>query len=480
MRICLLNDSFPPVIDGVANTVVNYASDLQSRDNIEVAVGTPFYPDTDYSIYPYPVITYPSLNTTALTSGYRAGYPFPVKQIGEMAMFIPDIIHTHCPIASTFIARSLRSATGAPIILTYHTKYDIDIRRTVPGRLLQDESIKALVQNVSACDEVWTVSHGAGENLKSLGYQGEWKVVPNGVDFQKGLVPEPEVREAVKDYDLPADIPVFLFVGRMMNYKGLPLIIEALRNLAETHDFRMVFIGRGADEASLKKSASDAGFTVDERLSDGTVHTIPGENKNGRIIFTGSISDRNILRAWNTRADLFLFPSTFDTNGLVVREAAACGLASVLVIGSCAAEGITDGRNGFLIEENAESMAALLEHACTHLSEIREAGQKAMDEIYLSWHDAISLAEKLYGDVLERKKSGLLKEHNPMDEEAVFRITADAARLYAAAADDDLPLFDGMLDNLHDLRIQAENDFRERLEQTKKEAEDTLHQLLKK
>ena len=37
--------------------------------------------------------------------------------------------------------------------------------------------------------------------------------------------------------------------------------------------------------------------------------------------------DREILRAWNTRADLFLFPSTFDTNGLVVREAAACGLA---------------------------------------------------------------------------------------------------------------------------------------------------------
>ena len=26
--ICLLNDSFPPLIDGVANTVVNYAQEL--------------------------------------------------------------------------------------------------------------------------------------------------------------------------------------------------------------------------------------------------------------------------------------------------------------------------------------------------------------------------------------------------------------------------------------------------------------------
>ena len=49
-----------------------------------------------------------------------------------------------------------------------------------------------------------------------------------------------------------------------------------------------------------------------------------------------------------------------DTNGLVVREAAACGLASVLIKDSCAAEGITDGRNGFVIDENADAMASLL------------------------------------------------------------------------------------------------------------------------
>ena len=85
------------------------------------------------------------------------------------------------------------------------------------------------------------------------------------------------------------------------------------------------------------------------------------ERSPGKCIFTGPVYDRDALRAWNTRADLFLFPSTFDTNGLVVREAAACGLASVLIEGSCAAEGITDGRNGFIIEETPEALAALLQ-----------------------------------------------------------------------------------------------------------------------
>ena len=295
-----------------------------------------------------PIPYTPGLQTEDLTGGYRTGYPFAVKQIGSLLQFSPDIIHTHCPFVSCLIARSLRDASGAPIVFTYHTKYDIDIRRSVSLKILQEESIKAVVHNISACDEVWVVSRGAGENLNSLGYEGEWKVVRNGVDFPKGQADEADVIEAVKDYDLPADIPVFLFVGRLMNYKGLPMIAEALRILEEENDFRMVFIGSGPDEASLKEAILQSGLSLDERQDDGSITSHNGASKNGRVIFTGPIRDRNVLRAWNTRADLFVFPSTFDTNGLVVREAAACGLGAVMIRNSCAAEDITDGRNGFL------------------------------------------------------------------------------------------------------------------------------------
>ena len=65
----------------------------------------------------------------------------------------------------------------APLVLTYHTKYDIDIAKAVKRRLLQESAIRALVQNVNACDEVWVVSRGAGENLRSLGYEGEYTVM---------------------------------------------------------------------------------------------------------------------------------------------------------------------------------------------------------------------------------------------------------------------------------------------------------------
>ena len=390
MNICLLNDSFPPVIDGVSNTVKNYARILSETEGDSIIVATPRYPGADYSEFPYHVVPYRSLNTSALIHGYRTGDPFSLEAMEKLIEFAPDVIHTHCPMVSTIMARILREQTGAPIILTYHTKFEVDIARAVKARVLQRESIDAMVDNISACDEVWTVSRGAGENLVSLGYKGEYRVVSNGVDFEKGRVSSQLVKEATAGYDLPEGIPVFLFVGRIMTYKGLPIIVDALKLLHDDDiDFRMVFVGDGVDKQAIEKMVSDYGI-------------------GDKVIFTGAVHDRLVLRAWDTRADLFLFPSTYDTNGIVVREAAACGLASVLIKGSCAAEDVVDGRNGYLIDENAESMAALLKKISTDINALRETGQRAMDELYLSWNDAARIARGYYEEILEKKKSGEL------------------------------------------------------------------------
>ena len=397
MKVCLLNDSFAPVIDGVVNVMLNYADYLGRDHGAEVMVGTPKYPDADYSAYAYPVVPYQSFDTTAITNGYRTGNPFSGKAVAELAAFKPEIIHSHCPASATIIARLLREECGAPIVFTYHTKYDIDIERAVKIKLAAKESIRAMVSNIEACDDVWVVSRGAGESLKALGFQGDYRVMNNGVDFEKGRADAALVEKTTEGYDLPAGVPVFLFVGRMMTYKGLPLILDALKLLADSgQDFRMVFVGKGPDKELLERRAKELGL-----MENG---------KAGKCIFTGPIYDREALRAWNTRADLFLFPSTFDTNGLVVREAAACGLASVLIEGSCAAEDVSDGHNGFTIRETPEAMAALLREACGNLDRLHEVGENAMNELVLSWRDCVSAAYERYQVVLDEKKRGALQK----------------------------------------------------------------------
>lgn len=405
--ICLLNDSFPPVIDGVANAVVNYAQRLTERGDA-VTVATPAVPGADDSAFPFPVLRYPSFDTRKKL-GYVSGRPFSPELAARLQREGVGVLHTHCPIVSTFLARELRDVVDAPIVLTYHTKFDIDIAKAVRGKLPRESAIHALVQNISACDEVWTVSHGAGENLRSLGYQGDYLVMPNGVDLPRGRLTPEEIQAVTASHDLPEDVPCFLFVGRLMWYKGIRIILDALAALRDQgQPFRMVFLGGGMDEADIRKYTEALG------LSD-------------RCLFPGSVRDRQALRAWYCRADLFLFPSTFDTNGLVVREAAACGLPAVLIRGSCAAEDVTDGVTGFLIEENAPSMAACLTALLPNPEKLHSVGKAAEEKLYLSWSDAVDHAAARYETVIERYRSGQRRKSTLPDE--MFRSVGELMAL---------------------------------------------------
>ena len=392
--ICLLNDSFPPLIDGVANAVFNYARFIE-QDHAHSLVMTPQVPGSDDSKYDFSVVRYPSIDTRKLF-GYVTGYPFSPEAAHEVEAQNVSLLHTHCPVTSCLLARQLAEAYDLPLVLTWHTKYDIDIANAVKNKLLQESARQALLLNVNACDEIWTVSKGAGENLRSLGFEGEYIVMPNGVDLPREKVSDDLVAEATSDYDLPAGVPCFLFIGRLMWYKGLRIILDALKIFDDQGtDFRMVFVGGGGDEQEVRAYTQELGLE-------------------GKVIFTGAIYDREKLRAWYTRADLFLFPSTFDTNGLVVREAAASDTASVIIAGSCASEGVTDNRNGFLIEENAASLAAKLSELCANPDLIKAVGKCAGDELYLSWQDAVAHAYERYEVVLDNFRNGVYGRRDPL------------------------------------------------------------------
>ncbi len=447
--VCLFNDSFPPLIDGVANTVVNYAQELTALGRKAMVV-TPEHPEADDTRFPFPVQRYPSVDTRRLV-GYLAGYPFSPEVVRQLKNMKVDLLHSHCPVMSTILARSIREVVDAPLVFTYHTKFDVDAAKILKARLLTESALYLLASNISACDEVWVVSRGAGENMRSIGYQGDYYVMPNGVDMPRGRVSDEAVAEATAGYDLPDGVPVFLFVGRIMWYKGLRIILDALRLLqAEGQDFRMVFIGGGTDADEVRDYAAPLGE---------------------KCVFTGAISQRETLRAWYCRADLFLFPSSYDTNGLVVREAAASDLASVLIRGSCAAEGVEDGVDGFLIDENAGAMAARLREICRDPECMARVGRQAGERLYLSWADAVKMADERYGVVIENYRMGRYDDHHkPMDN----MLNAHGSMMEALAKVRDLG--DGLAD-----RVREERDeFREEREERREERREIRRELKEK
>ena len=405
LNVCLLNDSFPPLIDGVGNAVVNYAENIKKCGG-RATVVTPSYPDVSDEAFPFPVVRYPSVDFSKFC-GYRAGYPFDAKVLDRLNKENFDIIHSHCPIASTMLARALREITEKPLIFTYHTKFDIDIKNTIRSEKLQRLAIKVLVNNIEACDEVWVVSNGAGENLRTLGYTGDYRVMENGVDFARGRANDAQIAAINAAHGIGEDEVVLLFVGRMMWYKGIRILLDAARLLLnEGLRFRLMFVGEGGDFEEIKAYAETL------RLGDA-------------CIFAGAQRDRERLRAYFCRATMFVFPSTFDTNGIVVREAAACGLASMLIAGSCAAEGITDGRNGIFCEENAESAARAMRFACKNPQVLREIGMHAMREIYISWETAVRAAYARYGEIDALHRAGAFKDSRRVPLDSVYGTLAE-------------------------------------------------------
>ena len=394
--ICLLNDSFPPIIDGVANAVFNYAKVL-SRKGIGVSVVTPDHPEYDDSAFGFPVIRYPGMDMSSKI-GYVVGNPFYADTMKIIKAMDIGLLHSHCPVMSNVLARELRAALDIPMILTYHTKFDIEIHKAIKSQMISQLAIKALIESVSSCDELWVVSKGAGESLRSLGYNGDYIVMNNGVDMRRHTAEPDLIKSVTASYDLPEGVPVFLFVGRLMWYKGLKIILDALAALkSQDVDFRMVFVGKGQEAEEIVSYCSSRGL-------------------DNRCFFTGPVYDREELAAWYSRADLFLFPSTFDTNGLVVREAAACSLGSVLVRDSCASEGVTNGVDGLLIDETPESLATCLMKVIDHPDVMRRIGQTASESLYLSWDDAVSRAIERYEIVIDNYRCGRYPKHNkPME-----------------------------------------------------------------
>lgn len=389
LNICLMNDSFPPVIDGVANTVLNYAEIINSELG-KATVVTPEYPGVQDN-FPFPVVRYTSMSITEKICSYRMGYPFSARKLDSLTSSGFDIIHSHCPFASMVMARVLRIKTGLPIVMTYHTKFDIDIRRALPTKMMQDQAIKMLVANISAADEVWTVSEGARQNLLSIGYEEtegrQIRIMENGVDFPRGRANPDDVEFLRSELGLTGH-PVFLFVGRLLWYKGIKHILESLKILDQRGiDFRMMFVGDGADREEIEA------YTEELKLTD-------------KCVFTGAIYDREELRVYYTAGDLFIFPSLYDTNGIVVREAAACGVPSVLIKGSCAAEGITNRRTGILTDDDPLAIAAELEYAASHLDEVHQMGDHAMNEVYMSWEDSVKNAYARYGEIIANCRDG--------------------------------------------------------------------------
>ncbi len=390
----IFNDSYAPITDGVAMVTKNYAHWLNRLVGPSCVV-TPDMPDY-YDSEEFPVYRYFSLPLHA-----RPPYRFGMNFVGEVhekrrrgdnlrerlstnVFDIPfSLVHAHCPFTSGELAKRVATVKKIPLVATFHTKYREDFQQSLKGKLLVDIAVFRLVLFYNSVDFVWVPSSETIETLRSYGYKGPIEVMPNGTDL---IVDEEELpmlrAEGEKFLGLPSGLPVLLYIGQHIKEKNLDLLVDSLGLLsAGGTDFRMVFIGGGYHREALEARVAELG------LGD-------------KVLFKGVVRDRELIKRAYARADILYFPSLYDTSSLIVKEAAGMRLPTLLVSGSTTAQGVVDGKNGFLAENSAQGMARRLAAALADPDSRRMAGLGAYSTLYRSWESVIGEVGERYRAIL--------------------------------------------------------------------------------
>jgi len=386
VTIGLYTDSYVPVVDGVATCVRNYAKWLNA-EHCTAYVAAPEVPDfvdTD----PFPVIRFLSVPVKPHPP-HRFGIPaldsaFRPMEIGHK----PKLVHTHSPFSAGGAALRLARKLDIPIVASFHSKLYDDFLQVTGSEFLAARVVDYVVGFYNKADYVWTVNKSTAATLAEYGYKGEVEVVENGTDYDGNIDRAAACAAVNQKYGTQPGQKLMLYVGQIVLQKNLVRVINAARDYAKRGlDFKLLLVGEGYAMEELVALARKDG------VSD-------------RVIFAGPVYDREALKQIYARADLFVFPSLYDTAGLVTREAAALSVPSIIVAGSNAAEGLTDGVNAYLCEDTDKSVADAMERALGNDEARAVAGRGAKIALAKPWEAIVDKVYEKYTRIISTYHKG--------------------------------------------------------------------------
>lgn len=375
-------DIFFPHIDGVVNTVDNYARFLNGAEGDYCCVFAPENREPGVEIYRgYDVFR---AKAARIVGGYLCPLPGMTKSLKTVLKGRRfDVIHAHSPFTMGHFAYRCAKKNGALFICTFHSKYYDDFLRVTRSKLISKLLTKYILRLYNKADEVWAVSPGTALTLRGYGFKGEIKVMPNGTDMLSGDLSGAKERAAA-EFGISSGGKTLIFVGSQIWHKNLKLVIDTLA-LLKGKGYRLISVGDGADWEEIKEYAASAGVRES-------------------VIFTGKVSDRELLAGLYLNADLLFFPSEYDNAPLVLREASSLELPSMLLRGSNSADCLTGGVDCFLCPPDAPGCSEAIESAFADREKLRSVGKKAKESVCIPWSEVAADAAARYKKLLDGKK----------------------------------------------------------------------------
>ncbi|MGE5654284.1 MAG: glycosyltransferase [Bacillota bacterium] len=387
MKIAYFSDSYLPYTSGVVTSMTTFAHGLEQRGH-DIYVYAPSYPDTpddpNDRVVRIPSLPFPAYN------GLRMAIPHPFVDYDPLEDV--DIIHAHSCFAMGLTGLVKAKNKGAALVLTVHSIYeDYFSYYPVAPHLLKNITREFTAHFCKASQCVIAPSHYVLKRLEELGVTTRIEVIPTGVNLD---LYQPVDRETWRiRHGLDPAKRVLLYVGRLAKEKNISLIIQAAAKVMSLDEnVVLVIAGDGPDRGHLEQEADELGV-------------------GDRVLFLGMLDTQAVVAAYQA-AEIFVFASTMETQGLTILEAMAGSLPVVAVDAPATRELVTEGQAGYLTPANVEPMAARITHLLTHPDLIVAMGEQArlVAEQY-SGEKMVERLEKVYRSLIaERAVSSALSD----------------------------------------------------------------------
>ncbi|MEY3106013.1 MAG: hypothetical protein RIT35_173 [Pseudomonadota bacterium] len=387
MNILFISDVFFPRVNGVSTSINTFATKLRALGH-HVTLIAPSYTDEDKQ--EEWIVRVPSHKI----------YFDPEDRLmnfGKLKALLPwirdkhfDVIHIHTPFTAHYVGIHFGKKLDIPVVETYHTFFEDYLHHYLP--FIPQFISRKLARTISrrqcnAVDGIVSPSKPMLDVLKQYGIKTPAEVVATGLDDSSFARVDGE--HFRMSHDIPLTQPMLLFVGRVAHEKNIGFLLEMHVELIKNHpDALLVITGEGPAEESIKQSIEKLGIS-------------------NKVRMIGYLDRGHELIACYKAADIFVFASKSETQGLVLLEAMAQGTA-VVAIAELGTKSILIEGEGVLIAKDdindfADKVSALLSDAPKRQM-IGEKGRQYAQEKWTAGILAKKVA-KFYKSTINQKSS---------------------------------------------------------------------------
>jgi len=289
----------------------------------------------------------------SLVPGYVAAGSRAAARVAREGRF--DVVHAFWPIPQGILGLHARRKTGLPLVSTFFGVELTWMERQFPFLA------PLLRRIVRGSDAVTAISTYTAKRLAAQVPGVDPAIIPFGAAVDAPAAPPPYTYDGTRPFEL-------LFVGRLVERKGVHLLLDALATLPPGRRVVLNVVGDGPDRAKLRERA--------ERLGLG-----------GRAVFHGFVTTEELQRRLE-RCDAFVLPAVIDAKGdteglgVVLLEAMSYARPVIASAAGGIVDIVRDGRNGFLVPPgDAAALAGAIGRMMDDPAAARELGLHGREDV---------------------------------------------------------------------------------------------------